>query len=137
MGMKNSPGHLKDKIAQKEKTIPCPVLFRLLKGRIPQRKIAKQLGRSVNPSPSHDNGLEFAAHQTLPSRTFLCDPYSSWQKGPVEHANSRIRKWLPKHYNGPITQQMLDNIAHIINNKPRKVLGCKTPAQIFNRCGSN
>jgi len=32
---------------------------------------------------------------------------------------------------------MLDNIANILNNKPRKCLGWKTPAQVFNRCTSN
>lgn len=102
--------------------------------------VAARLSGAIAPfkpkSITLDNGLEFAKHELLPSKTFFCDPYSSWQKGSVEHANSRIRKWLPKGYNGPITQTMLDNIAHIINNKPRKILGWKTPAQIFNRCTS-
>ena len=102
--------------------------------------VATRLGEAIAPyhpkSITLDNGLEFADHQSLPSKTFFCDPYSSWQKGSIEHANSRIRKYLPKNYDGPINQTMLDNIAHIINNKPRKILGWKTPAQIFNRCTS-
>jgi IS30 family transposase len=103
--------------------------------------VASRLAAAIAPfkpqSITLDNGLEFAAHQSLPSKTFFCDPYSSWQKGSVEHANGRIRRWLPKSYRGEITQNMLDNIANILNNKPRKILGWKTPAQIFNRCTSN
>jgi IS30 family transposase len=103
--------------------------------------VAQKLASAIAPfkpkSITLDNGLEFAQHQSLPSKTFFCDPYSSWQKGSVEHANGRIRRWLPKSYVGPITQNMLDNIANLLNNKPRKILGWKTPAQIFNRCTSN
>jgi IS30 family transposase len=103
--------------------------------------VAKRLGKAIAPfkpkSITLDNGLEFAGHQSLPAKTFFCDPYSSWQKGSVEHANGRIRRWLPKSYSGPITQNMLDNIANLLNNKPRKILGWKTPAQIFNRCTSS
>ena len=103
--------------------------------------VARRLGEAIKPfSPKSitlDNGLEFAHHQSLPSKTFFCDPYSSWQKGSVEHANGRIRRWLPKSYRGEITQNMLDTIANLLNNKPRKILGWKTPAEIFNRCTSH
>jgi IS30 family transposase len=105
------------------------------------QNVARGLGDAIAPyrpkSITLDNGLEFAQHQSLPSKTFFCDPYSSWQKGSVEHANGRIRRWLPKSYRGEITQNMLDNIANLLNNKPRKILGWKTPAQVFNRCTSN
>jgi IS30 family transposase len=103
--------------------------------------VAKRLGEAIAPyqpkSITLDNGLEFAAHQSLPSKTFFCDPYSSWQKGSVENANGIIRKWLPKSYKGKITNKMLENIQNIINNRPRKILGYQTPAQVFNRCTSN
>ena len=105
------------------------------------KPVAKRLADALTPfkpkSITLDNGMEFAQHHSLPSQTFFCDPYSSWQKGSIEHANSRIRRWLPKNYTGEITQNMLDNIANILNNKPRKCLGWKTPAQVFNRCTSN
>ena len=84
-----------------------------------------------------DNGLEFAKHLELNTKTFFCDPYSPWQKGSVENANGLIRKFLPKSYKGNITDKMLENIQNIINNKPRKILGWKSPQEIFNRCTSN
>jgi IS30 family transposase len=103
--------------------------------------VASRLKNAIAPlkpkSITLDNGLEFAQHQSLPAKTFFCDPYSSWQKGSIEHANGRIRRWLPKSYQGKITDKMLDNIANILNNKPRKILGWKTPAQVFTRCTSN
>ena len=102
--------------------------------------VAKRLQEAITPlkpkSITLDNGLEFAQHQSLPSKTFFCDPYSSWQKGSVENANGIIRKWLPKSYKGKITNKMLENIQNIINNRPRKILNWKSPAQVFNRCTS-
>ena len=103
--------------------------------------VAQRLAEKIAPfkpkSITLDNGLEFANHQKLPAKTFFCDPYSSWQKGSIENANGIIRKFLPKSYRGEITDKMLENIQNIINNKPRKIFGWKSPAQIFNRCTSN
>ncbi|MCH2038124.1 MAG: IS30 family transposase [Rickettsiales bacterium] len=105
------------------------------------KPVAERLSDAIAPfnpkSITLDNGLEFANHKDLPAKTYFCDPYSSWQKGSVENANGLIRKFLPKSYDGPITQEMLENIQHLINNRPRKILGWKTPAEIFNRCTSN
>jgi IS30 family transposase len=103
--------------------------------------VAARLSKAITPfkpkSITLDNGLEFAGHQDLPARTFFCDPYSSWQKGSVENANGLIRKWLPKSYKGTISDKLLENIQYIINNRPRKILNWKSPAQVFNRCTSN
>lgn len=105
------------------------------------KPVSQRLAAAMTPykpkSITLDNGLEFANHKDLPAKTYVCDPYSSWQKGSVEHANGLIRKFLPKSYDQPITQELLENIQHIINNKPRKILGWKSPAQCFNRCTSN
>lgn len=102
--------------------------------------VAERLTEAIKPfnpkSITLDNGLEFANHKDLPAKTYFCDPYSSWQKGSVENANGLIRKFLPKSYDGPITHEMLENIQHLINNRPRKILGWKTPAEMFNRCTS-
>ena len=29
--------------------------------------------------------------------TWFCDAYASWQKGGIENANGRLRRWLPRH----------------------------------------
>jgi hypothetical protein len=32
----------------------------------------------------------------LSATTYFCDAYASWQKGGIENANGRIRRWLPR-----------------------------------------
>jgi len=79
-----------------------------------------------------DNGVENARHKELNTTTYFCDPYSSWQKGSVENAIGLIRRFIPKkadlkHY----SQAQIQSFAETINNTPMKVLGYKTPNQVF------
>ena len=83
-----------------------------------------------------DNGSEFAFHHTLADTmgvpTYFCDPYSSFQRGTNEHFNGRIRRYLPKGTSfDDVTQEELDEYITEINNRPRKVLGWLTPAEVF------
>ena len=64
---------------------------------------------------------------------YFADPYSAWQCGTNEHFNGRIRKYLPKRTSfADLDQAELDEIITEINNRPRKVLGWATPAEVFN-----
>jgi IS30 family transposase len=83
-----------------------------------------------------DNGSEFAFHHQLADSvgvpTYFAVPYSAWQRGTNEHFNGRIRKYLPKRTRlDTITEGELADIITEINNRPRKVLGWKTPAEVF------
>lgn len=100
------------------------------------RRLSEALAPYGPKSITLDNGTEFTNHQDLPAKTFFCDPYSSWQKGSVENANGIVRRFLPKSYQGEITDNMLENIQNTINHMPRKILGFKSAAQEFNRCTS-
>lgn len=77
-------------------------------------------------SVSFDNGSEFSEHRKLSDQlgmaTYFCDPRSPWQKGGVENAVGRLRRWLP---------QELDQIVLGINLTPRKCLDFRTPLEIF------
>ena len=48
-----------------------------------------------------DNDTAFAQHGLLRKMrdmaTWFCDAYASWQKGGIENANGRLRRWLPRH----------------------------------------
>ncbi|MCI0619863.1 IS30 family transposase [Candidatus Wolfebacteria bacterium] len=82
-------------------------------------------------SVTFDNGIENRYHERLGIPTFFCDPYSSWQKGSVENVNKMIRRYLPKGTDlSAISQEMLDRIADIINNKPRTVLGFRSAYEV-------
>lgn len=83
-----------------------------------------------------DNGSEFAHHHKLADTigvpTYFADPYSAYQRGSNEHFNGRLRRYLPKGTSfEDLTQAELDEVIHEINNRPRKVLGWATPAEVF------
>ena len=83
-----------------------------------------------------DNGGEFALHEQLDEAlgctSYFCDPYCSWQRGTNENTNGLIRQFLPKSRDlSSVTQDELSMIVGLINNRPRKRLGFKTPAQVF------
>jgi len=105
---------------------------------------ANQLLKWLKPlNPKHrrtltiDNGTEFAQHHKLNKQlgmqTFCCDTHSPWQKGGIENAIGRLRRYLPRKTNlNNITSKQLNQIAAAYNNTPRKCLGFKTPAEAFN-----
>ena len=83
-----------------------------------------------------DNGIENTRHRELQKeldiKTFFCDPYSSWQKGGVENTNKMIRRYIPKGSNiSNYSQEYIDSVCHVLNNKPRKSLGYRTPLEVM------
>lgn len=95
------------------------------------KALKNSLGTSAK-SCTFDNGKEFALHYKLKIPTYFCDPASPWQKGSVENMNGLLRRYLPfSMVASDITQKYLDQIAHTVNNTPRKKLGFLTPNQVF------
>ncbi len=83
-----------------------------------------------------DNGTEFARHEemakTLPVDIYFAAPYSSYQRGTNENTNGLIRRYLPKGTPfRELTQQHVDRIVEELNNRPRKILGYRTPNEVF------
>lgn len=81
-----------------------------------------------------DNGIENKQHRAISNavgaRAYFCDPYSSWQKGGVEHANKMLRRYLPKGCDlGRFDQAFVDAVVDRLNKKPRKILGYKSALQ--------
>lgn len=96
----------------------------------------RHLPPAIRRSVTFDNGTEFALHHQLKSRlgieTFFCDPHAPWQKGGVENAICRLRRFLPRKSDlASITQEQLDELVAKYNNTPRKCLNFKTPAELF------
>jgi IS30 family transposase len=100
------------------------------------QKIAERVGQFAK-TITFDNGTEFSEHSKLHSlnggiNTFFCDPGSPWQKGSVENSNKFLRRYLPfKMLAKDVTQEMLDSVAHTINNIPRRSLNFLTPYEAF------
>ena len=94
--------------------------------------------RSIEPalrkSITFDNDTAFAQHALLRTMramtTWFCDAYASWQKGGVENANGRLRRWLPRQIDiDQVSDEEIQDIVITANLTPRKCLGFKTPFQ--------
>lgn len=88
----------------------------------------------LRKSITFDNDTAFAQHRLLRSMrdmtTWFCDAYASWQKGGIENANGRLRRWLPRNLDiDQVSDQDIQEIILTANLTPRKCLGFKTPLQ--------
>lgn len=97
---------------------------------------------SLRKTLTYDQGTEMALHQTLAKRLrmgiFFCDPHSPWQRGSNENANGLIREYLPKGDDLSLTTyQQLTSIEYALNNRPRKILGFRTPFEVFSELKLN
>ena len=104
--------------------------------------IAKAMTKILAPLPpewrqtvTFDNGTEFARHYHLHAlniQTFFCDTYSPWQKGGVENAIGRMRRYLPRKTDlAKLPENRFVEIIQAYNNTPRKCLDFRTPAELF------
>lgn len=83
-----------------------------------------------------DNGTEFSAHQEISKQLdidfYFTHPYSSWEKGTNENTNGLIRQYFPKGTDfNKITLDTIQLVENELNNRPRKCLNYKRPADIL------
>lgn len=99
-------------------------------------EIFKDIPPAARVDRTWDNGTEASLHmlvdEALGMLTYFADPYSSWQRGSNENRNGRIRRYLPKGTGfGDLAQEDLDAIVGEINDTPMKLLGYKTPNEVW------
>jgi IS30 family transposase len=83
-----------------------------------------------------DQGSEMARHDEIAvlfaEGVFFAYPGSPWQRASNENANGLLRQYFPKRSDLSIhTAADLAVVEERLNNRPRKVLGWKTPAEAF------
>jgi IS30 family transposase len=95
--------------------------------------LPEQLRRSL----TWDRGKEMSAHAQFKIETglpvFFADPHSPWQRGTNENTNGLLRQYFPKGTD--LARWSAEDIAAVaaaLNNRPRKTLGWKTPAEALN-----
>lgn len=95
--------------------------------------------QSLKDEPTHtitnDNGSEFARHQltakALGAKVYFANSYRSWERGTNENTNGLIRQYFPRRV--AIDRKASSRIPKIearLNNRPRKCLGYRTPAEV-------
>jgi IS30 family transposase len=83
-----------------------------------------------------DNGTEFHSYTDVETATgvtfYFATPHHSWGRGTNENTNGLIRQYLPKRTSlAKVTQADCDKIAKMLNARPRKRLGYKTPKECY------
>ena len=92
----------------------------------------------LRQSLAWDQGAEMAQHPKLTIdtglRVYFCDPHSPWQRGTNENTNGLLRQYFPKGTDlCAHSADELFAVATALNARPRKMLGWRTPAEMFDR----
>ena len=91
---------------------------------------------SVTP----DRGKAFSFHEQVTDAMngmpfYFPKPHAPWERGTNENTNDILRYYFPKGYNfHELSDDDLQQVVREINNKPRKCLGWKTPAEVICEC---
>ena len=83
-----------------------------------------------------DNGMEFASHHKLKEATgvsiYFAHEKSPWERGLNEQVNGLLRQFFPKGTDfSRVSPAQLRRAVDLINNRPRKTLGYKTPNEVM------
>ena len=101
------------------------------------RKVIVKLLRGLPvKSVSLDNGSEFSEFRKLEEHlhtlVYFAEPHNPWQRGTNENTNDIVRFFFPKGFDfRTVTDEDIQIVEDLINNRPRKCLGWKTPAEVL------
>jgi len=136
--MLGSPGRLATCVERKSRYV---LIARLPDGTACQFNAAavrhfRRIPARCRKTLTTDNGSEFIEHQKLSTKlgfkTYFADPFASWQRGSNENTNGLIRQYFPKGMDfKTLSVRAVAKIATKLNNRPRKCLGYKTPAEVL------
>ena len=99
------------------------------------RKLA-DVPQALRKTLTYDQGKEMAEHATLATdlglQMFFCHAHSPWERATCESQNDRIRHYLPKGTDlSKVSYQQLSAFQEMLNERPRKILDWKSPAECF------
>ena len=85
---------------------------------------------------TRDRGAENLGYEELEHdlgiRCFFAHAYHSWERGSNENVNGLIRRFFPKGTDfRTITGEEIQTVEYLLNTRPRKRLGWRTPYQVF------
>jgi len=134
-GNKSSIGSLVERTSRYTILVQCPSAeSAVVTGSF--TTVLRDVPPELRLSLTYDRGREMALHRDLTAAlnldVYFADPYSPWQRGTNENTNGLVRQFLPKGIDlSPYSQQDLNAIADLLNNRPRRALGYKTPKEVY------
>ena len=92
--------------------------------------------QSKRHTVTFDNGKEFAGHEeiskALEVAVYFAHPYHSWERGLNENINGLLRQYFPKGARfETVTEDEVQAAVTALNHRPRKVLGFRSPYEVF------
>lgn len=105
--------------------------------RLAFEKKFKVLPDLMKKSMTYDNGVEMVQHKLFTKNTkvkvYFANPYSPWERPTNENTNGLLRQYFPKGTDlSLITKERLQYVQDELNDRPRKTLGYRSPAEVFN-----
>ena len=99
-------------------------------------KALSDLPPELKESMTYDRGLEMTLHELFTKLTgtkvYFADPRSPWQRGTNENTNGLIRDFFPKKTDfSNYDEKDFERVERLLNERPRKVLGFRTPREVF------
>jgi transposase, IS30 family len=92
--------------------------------------------RALTKTITQDNGVEFQRDDAFQKRLgvplYFTEPSSPWQRGSIENLNGLVRQYVRKGSDiGKLPNWAATAIENTLNFRPRKILGFKTPHEVF------
>lgn len=100
--------------------------------------LLRELPATLRRTITADNGKEFADFKRIEQRTgvnvYFADPYAAWQRGTNENTNGLLREFFPKGTDfRQVSHHAVAKAMRLINNRPRKCLNYRTPAEVLSK----
>lgn len=110
----------------------CAAVVKSKNARVVGDTIIQMMKKLPVTSISFDNGSEFAdfknIEKELNAPIYFAEPHKPWQRGINENPHDILSFFYPKGYNFcNLSQEELDKVVSLINNRPRKCLGYLSP----------
>ena len=92
--------------------------------------------RLLRKTLTRDRGSENLGYQELEEelglRCYFANAHHPWERGSNENINGLIRRYFPKKTDlRTITNEEIRRVEYLLNSRPRKRLGFKTPYEVF------
>ncbi len=134
-GGKSAVGTLVERVSRFTILVPLPDGHDAQSTKMALFDAVKDLPRQMRKSLTWDQGTEMAQHAALTLGAnlpvYFAHAHSPWERGTNENTNGLIREYLPKGTELTSDMSYLQAIANSLNDRPRAILGFRTPNEVF------